>query len=558
MMNRRIRSMIDSIFAQMKMTAENLALRDELMANAQARYEDAVSHGMTEEEAFAEVAASLGDVQSLLREMNGEVEEEETAAAFDAPDAAQEVEQTEEPQTQTHDDAQFDLGDTLNKAFSALSDLGKSIMPQAKKIVREVDDVTGGVIVDIGRAVNRSVRDAQKAASDTIDKLGNKSGEIVFDFGPKNNETEKTEAKDKNAESEEGMTEEKTAESGDAQTEEEGETLCIEEHVQPLYGADDELNEDAFLKAVDEMTREAERITDDEQKIAEEAREAAEETKKTTEKAGGVTARGEMTFPVAGLRKVEIHLDADDVSVEPGANDEIAVRWEIDGSSVEPEITMVDHKLTIGRKNPDVFKTFFSVFKKDGGKIWVGVPRGYAADYEITTTSGDILLRDVDVDDVKANTTSGCMRIEPEAAIRAKTINATTVSGPITVSACAEDVLTQTVSGNSFISCDADAVEASAVSGKVHLEGACDEWKISSVSGQVKLLCTVVPVRKIDVDTVSANVRVALPGEVRGFVAELSGMSGKIVNEFGPNRYGTCALPIHMDTMSGNLMITRL
>lgn len=35
-------------------------------------------------------------------------------------------------------------------------------------------------------------------------------------------------------------------------------------------------------------------------------------------------------------------------------------------------------------------------------------------------------------------------------------------------------------------------------------------------------------------------------------------MSGSIVNEFGPNRYGTCALPIHMDTMSGRLTITRL
>ena len=42
-MNKRIRSMIDAIFAEMKMTAENLALRDELMANAQARYEDMIS-----------------------------------------------------------------------------------------------------------------------------------------------------------------------------------------------------------------------------------------------------------------------------------------------------------------------------------------------------------------------------------------------------------------------------------------------------------------------------------------------------------------------------------
>lgn len=72
MMNKQIRRMIDEIFADMKMTADNLALRDELMANAQARFEDSVRAGKTEEEAFAEVAASLGDVQSLLREMNAE------------------------------------------------------------------------------------------------------------------------------------------------------------------------------------------------------------------------------------------------------------------------------------------------------------------------------------------------------------------------------------------------------------------------------------------------------------------------------------------------------
>ena len=62
MMNKHIRGMIDEIFSDMRMTAENLALRDELMANAQARYDDAMAHGMTEQHAFADVAESLGDV----------------------------------------------------------------------------------------------------------------------------------------------------------------------------------------------------------------------------------------------------------------------------------------------------------------------------------------------------------------------------------------------------------------------------------------------------------------------------------------------------------------
>ena len=70
-MNKRIRSMIDEIFAEMKMTAENLALRDELLSNAQARYEDAMAQGRSEEEAFCEIAASLEDVYDLLEQMNG-------------------------------------------------------------------------------------------------------------------------------------------------------------------------------------------------------------------------------------------------------------------------------------------------------------------------------------------------------------------------------------------------------------------------------------------------------------------------------------------------------
>jgi hypothetical protein len=101
-------------------------------------------------------------------------------------------------------------------------------------------------------------------------------------------------------------------------------------------------------------------------------------------------------------------------------------------------------------------------------------------------------------------------------------------------------------------------VETDTVSGKVHIEGACDTWDVNSVSGNVELICTDVPARKIGIGTVSASATVALPGNIRGFVAKFSGMSGKLINEFGPDRYGTCALPVQMDSMSGSLRITRL
>ena len=64
--------------------------------------------------------------------------------------------------------------------------------------------------------------------------------------------------------------------------------------------------------------------------------------------------------------------------------------------------------------------------------------------------------------------------------------------------------------------------------------------------------------RTLTVGTVSATARLALPDSIRGFVAEASGPNAAIVNEFGPNRYGTCQLPIRLETLSGRLVITRL
>ena len=631
MMNKRIRTMIDEIFSEMKMTAENLALRDELMANALARYEDVMSQGKSEEDAFAEVAASLEDVHTLLHEMNaapqeepskdkkkgvvidlhidtgkteGDAHEDEDNDWDDEED--EHADEDEEPAQQADGAAsEFDLSETLNKAFSALGSFGKSIMPQAKKLVRDVDDATGGAIKNMGKAVNRSMKDAQKAAGDAIDKMSDMSGELVFDFGKreepkkpqgKTPEMLREEAQNIRAEAEfkqvtgdeagaQAMREQAAALETQADALEQAQAMAeaqkaaaeeaaraaaqqgdaqvdipeLEEKAEPVLDEDGDVNEDAFAKVVEQIQRDAQKMAGDAEQVIRDAvggEEKAEDADYTV--TGETTASGSRLFPAAGLRMVDIELDADDVKVEASENGMVEVVWSARGVEGEPEIWMDGYKLKIRRKNPDVFKTFFSVFSKNGGEVTVRVPRGYAADYKLATTSGDIHLYELDVDSVKASATSGSIRLEPDASVRADLVKADTVSGDVTVSACANDVKVDTVSGAQFISCDAGKVKSDTVSGKVHIEGACDVWEIDSVSGGVELLCTVVPMQKIDIDTVSATARVALPGEIRGFVADISSMSGKIVNEFGPNRYGTCALPIHMDSMSGSLMITRL
>lgn len=611
MMDKKIRRLIDDIFSDMKMTADNLALRDEMMANAQARYEDSVRQGKTEEEAFAEVAASLGDVQSLLKEMNAQDGGEQ-----DVPNASEEpkTEETEEPkdaEANTEKKAQDvpDLGEALGKAFGALGDMGKQIMPQAQKLVKQVDGMTGGVIGGIGKVVGKGLSDAQKAAGKAIDKLSGDKGEIVIDLGkkkesPKAPEALRKRAQDIRAEAEikqaagdqEGARQlrakayameteademekkladiaAKEAEVTEAtkETEEAAEVKKPEEKGTDFDSLMDEMA--AVTKELNEMGKklgqtdedadeniDLDAVVRDAEEAARDADRQAEEKKTTARPMEGQPGMVIVQrFPAAGLREISIKLDADDVTIKDSDEPDVVVKWEAeDEGAIQPNMVCENHKLTIDRNNPDVFKTFFSVFKKEGGKVTVRVPRGYAADYEIGTTSGDIKLYAIDVDRVKVNTTSGSVRIEPDPGIRAKEISVTSISGDATVSACAGDVSVTTVSGKQFVSCDANRASVSVVSGKAHVEGACEEWEINSVSGGVELICTVAPTNRIQLSTVSGNARVTLPSDIRGFVADMSSMSGRIVNEFGPNRYGTCALPIHMDTMSGKLMITRL
>lgn len=609
MLNKRILCMIDELFADMKMSAENLALRDELISNAQARYEDNIRQGKSEEDAFAEVAASLGDVQSLLHEMNDGASPEKEAQA-DVPPQEQQPGAQPDPKKDAPQGCATDIGDALNKAFSVLGGLGQQFVPQAKKIVREADKATGGVIGDLGKAVGKGMREAQKVAGETIDKLSDSRGEIVVNFGKDDAKTEsrspqdlREAAKDMRAQAQikqvtddqEGARDlrrqaydletqadaleqaldmaaaqrdaqrqvEEDAKDGqgddvanDAQADipadipTETPTDSPKEPVhQTVIGADGEIDEDAFSRVVEEMTREADAVTG--------TQDAAHDAPFTAHDAPAGTVMIHR-FPAAGLRKVDIKLDADDVFLCQSESTDIEVSWEATQQDAEPVVTMDGHDLVIRRRNPDLFKTFFSVFKKEGGKVIVRVPRGYAADYKLSTTSGDIELRELDVDKVQINSTSGDVLFLPDAGIRAKEVDVTTVSGNIRLSACAGDVDVTTVSGDQFISCDANKVDVNVVSGKVHVEGACETWEVNSVSGDVKLLCTVAPTRKIEISTMSGSAQVSLPEDIRGFVAQVSGLSGSIVNEFGPNRYGTCALPIQMETMSGKLMITRL
>ncbi len=71
----------------------------------------------------------------------------------------------------------------LGKAFGALGDVGKQIwVPQAQKLVRQVDDLTGGDRRHWQRSV-KGLSDAKKAAGEAIDTLKRPRAQNRHDFG---------------------------------------------------------------------------------------------------------------------------------------------------------------------------------------------------------------------------------------------------------------------------------------------------------------------------------------------------------------------------------------
>ena len=71
-MNKKVEKVIDQCFNQFKQTQEILDLKEEISMNAMDRYNDALKDGKSEEMACREVLASLGDLDTLLEEINAE------------------------------------------------------------------------------------------------------------------------------------------------------------------------------------------------------------------------------------------------------------------------------------------------------------------------------------------------------------------------------------------------------------------------------------------------------------------------------------------------------
>ena len=561
-MNKKLRGMIDEIFSDMKMTADNLAIRDELMANAAARYEDALAAGKSEEEAFNEVASSLEDVRATLAEMNKKTETEDKK-----------------------NPAEPDFADAVSKAFDAIG-----------KWAQQADEATGKMFSGFGKAVGKGAVEVGRVAGETFEKISKNIQEAT---GRRELTEEELLARAKEiriqaeirqaADDQEGARQlrrkayemEMQAEMLRARKEAKStaaETEAEPAAAEPEAGAEADKSAEQMPEASTAEDRGAEPAPETESaagnphevdqsaldaEVDRIMEEVDAETKPETEKEGiHLEDAPEDTvvvnrFDAELVNRIEINLEADDIEIVPSDSWVIETEW--DGGkdkAVQPSVTLKDGVLKVSRQNPDLFKTFFSLFQKDGGKLTVRMPVRRMVSYNLNATSGDIVLDNVLAEEVRAGNTSGKIRINPAHGCVAGNIQLNSVSGTVEVNAETEKVSLTNVSGNIRFVGNANEISCNTVTGKIQLEGGAKSYSLESVSGNAVIECQNPDTERIKASSVSGSLKIVLPSDIRGFKVNMAGLSRQVSNEFGKNAYGTCELPIRFDSMSGRLLIS--
>jgi uncharacterized membrane protein len=71
-MNDRIKAHVDSLFEGAPQTRKVLDLKEELLANLNSKYDDLISGGAADDDAYRSVIAGIGDISELVRQIQNE------------------------------------------------------------------------------------------------------------------------------------------------------------------------------------------------------------------------------------------------------------------------------------------------------------------------------------------------------------------------------------------------------------------------------------------------------------------------------------------------------
>jgi DUF4097 and DUF4098 domain-containing protein YvlB len=228
-------------------------------------------------------------------------------------------------------------------------------------------------------------------------------------------------------------------------------------------------------------------------------------------------------MPANPQGQVEVSNTSGSVTITGWDKSEIEVSGELGEGSEKLEFTqsgdLTRIKVVLPQKSHDV----------DDSDLVIRVPT--KSDIAVNTVSADIVIQNVD----------GAQRLQSVSAdisteAGSEDVECKTVSGDIEVAGSGHRSLLTitTVSGDARVQRVAGEVNANTVSGNVDLNlGDTTRSRLRSTSGDLNLYGKLVGEARLDVESISGDVRIKLAQPI-GAEFELSSFNGEITNCFGP------------------------
>lgn len=236
--------------------------------------------------------------------------------------------------------------------------------------------------------------------------------------------------------------------------------------------------------------------------------------------AANAGAAGEAVVSTDQISELEIQWIAGSVTIRPGDTEDI--RFSETGDPSSPMVWRISENKLIIRSCKDEFSLLNGWVKNRISKdLTITVPKDWAPrEIEINTTSADISISDLTVNDIEIDSVSGVSRLT---------------------------------------NCVAENVSLDSVSGNIQFTGSLGALDCNTVSASCTIVTDRVP-RELELECVSGDMDVTLP-ENAGFSVKMEGLEKNLTSDFPFTKNGsiytsgdgTCQ--ISFDGMSGDLAI---
>lgn len=263
---------------------------------------------------------------------------------------------------------------------------------------------------------------------------------------------------------------------------------------------------------------------------------------------GYTTASGNVDFASGDISKVSVNWISGNVTIEPSTNNKIEIS-ETSSTDISDEKAMQYKLSSDGTLSIYSSKSisFFSFWSTDTSKnLVIKVPQNKTLrSFNISTTSADIEMTALNVDESDVETTSGKVTFND---VTGKNTEISSTSGKIDIDGnISGEISVDTVSGDLNVNSDCKKLDADSISGKIY----------ATLGNNIS---------QTDANTVSGNISLSLPEDINGFNAEYSSVSGNFncdfegtsVNNSFIYKNDNADIEFNFDTVSGEMRIEKI